>query len=302
MTVWMVRAGKYGQDEDAALEEGRAIIGWEGLPDLSRAKSREDLHEVYRLYAPDETGTALANQVGQLFAFLVSMQAGDIVALPLKSRAQVALGKVKGPYQYVEVRGRKRHTRPVEWVRPDVPRTDIGQDMLYSLGSLLTICRIQRNNAEARFSAIIKGMKDSGPADTVTIEEVTRGEDESFVDVELMARDQIVGHLEKQFKGHALARLVEAVLQAEGYVTRLSPPGPDGGADILAGRGVLGFEQPRICVQVKSSSSPADVTIFRTLQGTMQSFSADQGLLVCWGGFKRSVEQEARQSFFTVRL
>ena len=82
----------------------------------------------------------------------------------------------------------------------------------------------------------------------------------------------------------------------------MTPPGPDGGVDILAGRGLLGFEGPQLCVQVKSSKSRAEVTIFRTLQGTMQTFQANQGLLVSWGGFNDVVKREARMSFFSVRL
>ena len=64
----------------------------------------------------------------------------------------------------------------------------------------------------------------------------------------------------------------------------------------------LRLSGPRLCVQVKSQSSPADVTVYRTLQGSMQSFDAEQGLLVCWGGFNRVVQSEARQSHFFVRL
>jgi restriction system protein len=96
--------------------------------------------------------------------------------------------------------------------------------------------------------------------------------------------------------------LVDAVLRADDWHTRLSPPGPDGGVDILAGRGPLGLDHPRLCVQVKSQGTPADVTVYRTLQGSMQSFKADQGLLVCWGGFNKAVLAEARQGHFTVRL
>jgi len=70
----------------------------------------------------------------------------------------------------------------------------------------------------------------------------------------------------------------------------------------LAGRGSLGLDAPRLCVQVKSQNSPADVTIYRTLQGTMQTFKAEQGLLVCWGGFNKSVLSESKQGYFTVRL
>ena len=82
----------------------------------------------------------------------------------------------------------------------------------------------------------------------------------------------------------------------------MSSPGPDRGVDILAGRGPLGLDPPRLCVQVKSQASTADVTVYRTLQGTMQSFKAEQGLLVCWGGFNKAVLQESKQSHFTVRL
>lgn len=42
--------------------------------------------------------------------------------------------------------------------------------------------------------------------------------------------------------------------------------------------------------------------IFRELVGTMNSFKADQGLLVCWGGFTQPMKNEARQQSFKVRL
>ena len=99
-----------------------------------------------------------------------------------------------------------------------------------------------------------------------------------------------------------LSRLLDAILRAEGYVTQLSPPGPDGGVDTLARRGTLGLEGPRMCVQVKSSNNPSDVTVFRGLQGSMATFKADEGLLVSWGGFNNAVQREARLSFFSVRL
>lgn len=72
--------------------------------------------------------------------------------------------------------------------------------------------------------------------------------------------------------------------------------------DIFAGRGTFGLDAPRLCVQVKSQSTPADVTVYRILQGSMQTFKADQGLLVCWSGFNKVVQSEAKQGHFTVRL
>ena len=64
----------------------------------------------------------------------------------------------------------------------------------------------------------------------------------------------------------------------------------------------MGFDTPRLCGQVKSSDSPADVKVYRELKGTMQSFGADQGLLVSWGGFKDTVRRETQTDFFRVRL
>jgi restriction system protein len=114
--------------------------------------------------------------------------------------------------------------------------------------------------------------------------------------------DQIVEYIEGHFTGHAFARLIGAILRAQGFVTQVAGPGPDGGADILAARGPIGFDPPYMCVQVKSSKKPEDVATLRALQGTMQTFKATQGLLVCWSGFTKALEREARQSFFTIRL
>src|SRR5207253_2508752 len=64
--------------------------------------------------------------------------------------------------------------------------------------------------------------------------ELERGEEHLTTDIERLARDQITAHIGRRFVGHDLARLVAAVPEAEGYVTKLSPPGPDAGVDVLA--------------------------------------------------------------------
>lgn len=119
--------------------------------------------------------------------------------------------------------------------------------------------------------------------------------------------DAVVQHVEDALPDQEkpwenLTRLVNSVLEIEGWVTRVSPPGPGGGVEILAGRGALGLDGLRLCVQVKSQQSPADVTVYRILRGTLQPLGAEQGLLVCLGGFNRTVQHEPRQSQFTARL
>ena len=92
------------------------------------------------------------------------------------------------------------------------------------------------------------------------------------------------------------------MLQAQGYTTHVSPPGPDKGIDILAAPGPLGFGNPRICVQIKSGDTPLDRPTLDQLIGVMQNVQADQGLLISWGGFKSSVDKEKASQFFRVRL
>jgi restriction system protein len=305
--VYLTRAGKRGEDEEFALEHGSAVIGFQEVPSLEGTKDYDAVLKIVRDRLPNKKPRAIGNIAGQLWAFAVAMNKDDFVVLPRKLTSQVAIGRVKGPYRYQKVAGDLRHTRPVEWVRPDVPRTAFEQDLLHSFGAFMTVCNISRNDAERRVAAVLTGKPDPGP--TVALEKPKKPGDapptvdpEEVPDLGQLAHDQIVAHIQTRFAGHSLATLVDAVLRADGWVTKLSPPGADGGVDILGGRGSLGLDDPRLCVQVKSQNAPADVTVYRTLQGTMQTYKAEQGLLVCWGGFNKVVLAEAKQGHFTVRL
>ena len=302
--VFLARAGRYGEDEETALERNLAIIGFHDIPSLEGLDSYEAIYQLVEESRPDSKKRAIGNIAGQLWAFAIAMKKGDIVVLPRKLTSQVAIGRVVGPYKYQMIGKDMRHTRPVQWERTDVPRTAFEQDLLYSLGAFMTVCNISRNDAAKRFAAVLAGGKDPGPGKSVGNRELVPGstEHDENTDLEQLAHDQIVAHIQARFAGHALATLVNAVLRADGWVTKLSPPGPDGGVDILCGRGPLGLDNPRLCVQVKSQDSPAGVNVYRTLQGVMQTFKAEQGLLVCWGGFNKTVLNEARQGHFSVRL
>lgn len=305
--VYLARAGGDGEDEAYALDHGVAIIGFTEYPSLAEAKDYDAVLALVKATKPDLKPRAAGNYAGQLWAFALAMQPGDLVVLPRKLTSQVALGRVTGPYQCQQVGSSNRHVRAVEWVRPDVPRSVFGQDLLYSFGAFMTVCNIQRNDAEARVAAVLAGKPDPGFVPTLGKPPKPDSDGEADAgaqghDLALAANDQIVAHIQSRFHGHALAKLVNAVLVADGWSTKLSPPGPDGGIDIFAGRGPFGLDAPRLCVQVKSQNSPADVTVYRTLQGAMQSYKAEQGLLVCWGGFNKVVLNEARQGHFTVRL
>ncbi len=297
--VWVARAGVRGEDEEVALEEGVAIIGFRDAGDLRDYKKLDELSDALRRADPEASSHRARNRARQLWAFREGMKTGDVVVLPLKSRpGQIALGRVTGPYEFRRVGDAERHVCLVKWERV-VPRSAFEQDLLYSLGAFMTVCRIQRNDAERRVAAVLAGKHDPGPVST---EGPTGGEPPEGADIAQAAQDEIVAFVRRKFAGHGLARLIGAVLEGEGFKVSISPPGPDRGVDVLAGRGAMGLDEPLLCVQVKATEAPVDVTVFRALQGAMTSFGATQGLLVSWGGFTEATRREARQHAFKIAL
>lgn len=58
MTLWVVRAGRQGEQEQGALEHSVVIIGWD-LPDLSSISDMEELRNVYMENHPTHQSEAL---------------------------------------------------------------------------------------------------------------------------------------------------------------------------------------------------------------------------------------------------
>ncbi|MGV2980643.1 restriction endonuclease [Camelimonas sp. ID_303_24] len=315
MTLWLVRSGKYGEREALALANGVAVIGWDEMPDLATRKDRANLAAALQATYPDEKGKTLTNWESQLWPFAHMMAVGDLVVMPLKTRAAIAIGRVSGPYRYRIDLGDARHTRPVEWLC-ETPRNAFAQDLLYSFGSFMTVCRVQRNDAEKRVTAVLEGGCDPASGafrqpeasrapgkGSASDDTIASAEDEANVpNLAEVADDAIRTRIGMAFKGHKLSSLIGAILESQGYTVVVSSPGADGGVDIVAGKGALGFDQPRLVVQVKSQDAPVDVSVLRELQGVMRQYSAGQGLLVAWGGVTRALAKEAQRLFFEVRI
>lgn len=166
MTLWMVRAGRHGEVEDLDFDMSIVAVGstagWSRLDDLSQVHTREQLLSLCLKVYPDKKRNTLRNWVNQLWAFVKRMQVGDLVCTPLKQQAAIAVGRITGPYRHRPDFSEWRHTRPVEWLDPDLPRSAFGEDLLLSLSTPPTVCEIRRNNAEARVRAILRTCKDTG--------------------------------------------------------------------------------------------------------------------------------------------
>ena len=297
MTLYVVRAGRHGEWEQIDLSEGITTIGWVQLPDLSRMKSKEELRAIYRSAYPDESEASAENRLSQVWRFAHEIKIGDYIAMPLKTQSAVAIGQVKGDYKYRPGDGMVKHYREVEWLKT-IPKSAFDKDLLYSLGAIQTVFRVSRNNAEARILGLVSGKKVSA---TERPEDVSEAQAEE-TDIEEAARTKIISFIKAKFTGHDLTRLVDAVLRAQGYQTEVSPPGQDRGVDILASAGPLGFDHPRIAVQVKSTEGQVTSPTLQQFQGAMSDHKAEFGLFVSWSGFVSEALRRAKTEHFRIRL
>ncbi len=291
MTVWVVRSGREGEYEETCLSQGLAVIDFDLGQSAADFDSREALREHVRsMKAAD-----------QLWNFMRVIRIDDMIVLPRKRPRVVNVGRVIGEYEYREDL-EAPHVRSVEWNQRDIPRSYFDQDLLNSMGGLATVFQIRANDAEARISSIMAGYlspdarDDAGTASPVS--EIT----EPRTDLEEAINDRIVERIRERFPGTQMETLVAEILRASGYRALVTRQGPDGGIDVLAGQGDMGFDHPRICVQVKSGRSSVDLPDYNRLLGNIRSFGADYGLLVSLGDFTRPVRNENERSFFQIRL
>jgi restriction system protein len=298
--VWLVRLGKFGEQEAHALATGELATGWV-IPNFPTDSAKDHISRALAETYPNEKSGTLQNWAVQLNQLMNVVREGDLTVTPLKTTGQVAIGRVKGP---ARVNGDGRPCRVVTWLKTDLVRDAIKQDLLYSLGASQTVCEVARNQAGARFEAIVSSGRDPGYANEASKPQgnVASDEGDAEVDFSITARDQIERHIASTFAGHAFTELIAAILRAQGYQTRVSPPGADKGVDIVAGQGALGFNGPKLVVQVKSGDVVVDQPTLQGLLGSIQDVHADQGLLVSWSGFRSAVTQRTNELFFRVRL
>jgi uncharacterized protein YdaU (DUF1376 family) len=114
------------------------------------------------------------------------------------------------------------------------------------------------------------------------------------------SRDEIAAFIAR-LDPYAIQHIVAGLLQAMGYArTIVSPPGPDGGTDILAFRDTLGHQVPHLRVQVKHRAEPSGREDVAALRGILRP-EREIGLFVATGGFTSGARREA-ESLSYIRL
>ena len=76
MSLRLVRAGAYGEQEQGALDNNVVTIGWNEMPNIAKYKTKSELAKVYIQKHPSAKKNTVANKVGQVWRFAKEIQKG----------------------------------------------------------------------------------------------------------------------------------------------------------------------------------------------------------------------------------
>jgi restriction system protein len=111
MSLWVVRAGKYGEQQETAVNKSLVCHAWNELPDYAAISTKEELRKLYVAAYPTETEKQIISGLGQVWRFAREIEKGDLVALPLKTESALVFGRIAGEYKYQSVAPNVMHIR-----------------------------------------------------------------------------------------------------------------------------------------------------------------------------------------------
>lgn len=287
----MVRPPRMAGHEKMLLDEGLILLDFGVRADLSDHLDPGQVLDEVLLANPGEIPSRVDAMARQLDLLLNQVMAGDLVLCLTRAQylviGQAMPGYCEGP--------EGMPARRLRILRADIPKAALNPDLRHSLGSLQKICELSRNEIPQRIEALLATGRDPGPLGG-------HGLPEDSEEICRILRSRMVARIGSAFSGHRLADLVCALLEAEGMTCRKSPPGPDGGVDVIAGSGAFGFAGPRVVVQVKSGDIVADEATLQSLMGVMRMTGCENAIIVSWSGATRPVQARLRDLWMTCRM
>ncbi len=291
--MWGIHAGATGDADALFLQKNRIAIGWSLMGDLGQLPNdinafRQKLLQVYPAYKPG----AIPINAGQLHRFVYVMQVGDIIVYPSKQDKHIHIGEVAGSYSYDDADSSYPNQRSVTWLKHS-PRTDFLPAALFEAGAAMSLFRIK--NYANNFRAALQGQSVSSNSSSNSATSVGDAADPDTApliadNIEDITRDFILQQLSLHLKGHPFATFIAHLFEVMGYRTNVSPPGADGGIDIVAYKDEFALVPPIIKIQVKSTSGSVGAPDVAYLNGVI---GADFGILVTLGSFNNNAKSSA---------
>ena len=112
-TTWLVRCGDGGRYVDEAVRDGIITVDFREASDVTGLP----VEEIAVQLASSKARTATSRLAEMLFAFANEIEEGDAVICSDRARRQVVIGRITGPYEWVEdpPANQQHHTRKIEW-------------------------------------------------------------------------------------------------------------------------------------------------------------------------------------------
>ena len=112
-TTWLVRCGDGGRHIDDAVSRGIITVDFREASDVTGLP----VEEIAVQLEATKTRTATNRLAEMLYAFANEIEKGDAIISSDRARRQVVVGRVTGPYEWVESEPipMQHHTRLVDW-------------------------------------------------------------------------------------------------------------------------------------------------------------------------------------------
>lgn len=166
--AWVVRAGRQGEVEQHNLDHSVVTIGWGGEwgGDLDKFDDREVFGASLELWPEASDGTRRSVR-DQIWRFGREIQVNDLVVMPQKRQELdsplIAIGRVLGPYQYdSSLPSEAMARRAVEWLRTDISREVLGNDLNDQLNRPPTVYGLKNNDVPFRIQYLAEHGVDPG--------------------------------------------------------------------------------------------------------------------------------------------
>lgn len=288
MKWWMVRAGDTNELIPQWIARNKASIGWSELGDPKRFQNRDQLiQEAHKVYAEDRPGARI--QAGsQVWRFANQIEVNDRIVTYAKDTREYLVGTVTKEHRYdpMAISDYYPNIIDVRWETQRVPRDLLSQKAKNSLGGTMTVFSVDQWGIEFE-NLLANGDNPAISTDVTDGESEEENNDDFIAQATSMVEDAV-----DRLDPWQMQELVAGLLRAMGYQVSVSPPGPDGGVDVLAHRDAFGFEHPIIKVQVKHRRTTSNAPEIQQLLGANPIGASS--IFVSTGGFTSSAERTAK--------
>ena len=289
--IWVVRSNN-GEYIETFIEKSIVALGWcpdDNLKGMDLAGIKQILCELY----PTKQ-KSIPTWAGMINNFVNKIKINDYVLTYDPSSRLYYIGKILDDYSYNSNIKETPQIRKVKWYKEQISRDLLSNDTKNSLGSTLTVFRLNSEQEKEILDLLDKKQKKTKDLNTIREE----NNENSMMLIE-NSKETLKDAIQS-LSSDEMEELFKEILIAMGYIANRTKKGADRGIDIFASKDGLGLEEPRIFVEVKHRKGQMGSQEIRAFTGGRKT--NDKCLYVSTGGFTKDAKYEAERSNVPLKL